>query len=304
MATVPWIKQSQGLANKIDPARIQYNPKSGIVHYAEAYNVDFDITGAVSRRLGYAATSVTTESHSFFDAGEYCVFVTGGSLCLLGMDYTTKVIGINLTVGKYMSYCQVGNMVLYMNGVQRGVIREGATYVYAKPIDPRYPDATREYSDPPIGSIIRLFSGRVYIADGSTLWYSEPFGPSLFRLAANYIPFPARIVMVAPVLGGIFVSTTRKIYFLAGKDAKQFIQTVVAHYPAIEGTDVEVDGIALNAGKISPLPVQMFTTTSGICVGTSDGQMVNLTFDTLDYPKALRGCAVYTGKKYIVSLEA
>jgi hypothetical protein len=304
MATVPWIKQSQGLANKIDPARIQYSPKTGVIHYAEAYNVDFDVTGAVSRRKGFTATSVTTEAHSFFDAGEYCLFVTGSNLAVLGMDFTVRNIRIVMIPGKYVSYCQVGNMVLYMNGVQSGIVKDGVSYAYEKPVDTRYPDSTREYSNPPVGSIIRMFSSRVYIADGSTLWYSEPFAPNLFRRAANYIPFPAKITMVAPVMGGIFVSTIRKIYFLAGKDAKQFSQLVVAHYPVIEGTDVEVDGIALNAGKISPLPVQMFTTPNGICVGTSEGQLINLNFDTLEYPKALRGCAVYTGKKYIVSLEA
>ena len=304
MATAVWVKQSGGLANKIDPARIQYNPKVGVLHLAEAYNVTFDITGAISRRLGFATTAITTESHSFFDAGEYCLFVTGSNLCILGMDYAATAIKINMAVGKYVSYCQVGNTVLYMNGVQSGMVKGGASYAYEKMADTRYPDATRDYSNPPIGSIIRIFSGRVYVADGSTLWYSDPFAPNLFRRAANYIPFPSRIVMVAPTLGGIFVSTDRKIYFLAGKDAKQFSQITVAHYPAIEGTDVEVDGIALNAGKISPLPVQMFTTVNGICAGTADGKLENLTFDTLEYPKPIRGCAVYTGSKYIVSLEA
>lgn len=304
MATALWLRQSNGLANKVDPARIQYSPKTGVTHLAEAYNVTFDITGAISRRLGYAATDIATDCHSFFDAGEYCLFVTGSNLCILGLDYTARAIKINMAIGKYVSYCQIGNIVYYMNGVQSGLVKAGVSYAYERPVDTRYPDATREYSNPPIGSIIRVFSGRVYIAEGSTLWYSDPFAPNLFRRAANYIPFPSRIVMVAPVLGGIFVSTDRKIYFLAGKDVKQFNQIVVAHYPAIEGTDVEVDGIALNAGKISPLPVQMFTTVNGICAGTAEGKLENLTYDTLEYPKSLRGCAVYTGKNYIVSLEA
>jgi hypothetical protein len=304
MATVPWIKHSQGLANKIDPARIQYSPKEGVLHYAEAYNVDFDITGAVSRRLGFIETGVTADTHSFFDAGEYCIIVSGTSLFLLAGDNSTKGIRSGLTPGKYMSYCQVGSNVIYMNGSESGIVRDGASWTYVKAVDSRYPDATREYSDPPIGTIVRFFSGRTYIADGNTLWYSEPYSINLFRRAANYVSFPGKIVMVAPVMGGLFVSTVSKIYFLSGRDPKKFELITVSHYPAIEGTDVEADGIALNAGKVSPLPVQIFTTTQGICVGTSEGQMVNLTYDILEYPKSLRGCAVYTGKKYIVSLEA
>ena len=301
MATVVWIKQAQGLANRIDPARIQYNPKTGVVNYSEAYNVNFDITGAFSRRKGFSATDITTSCHSLFDAGSSALFVSDTRLYTLTSALVATSIRTNLTLNLPMSFCQVGGMILYMNGAQSGVIEGGVSYALVKPDNPRYPDSTREYSDPPIGTIVRVHSGRIYIASGSVLWYSEPFGPNLFRLATNYIPFPADIIMVAPVIGGIFVSTTKKIYFLAGKDAKQFQQSVVAHYPAIEGTDCEVDGIAVNGGKISPVPVQMFTTTMGICVGTADGQLVNLTFEDLDIPTVTRGSAVYTGKKYIAS---
>jgi hypothetical protein len=31
--------------------------------------------------------------------------------------------------------------------------------------------------------------------------------------------------------------------------------------------------------------------------------MINLTFENLVYPKAIEGCALYTGKRYIVNLE-
>ena len=301
MATAVWIKQAQGLANRIDPARIQYNPKTGVVNYSEAYNVNFDITGAFSRRKGFSATNITTSCHSLFDTGSSALLVSDTRLYTLTSSLVSTSIRTNLTLNLPMSYCQVGDSILYMNGAQSGVVRDGVSYGYEMPPNARYPDSTRVYNNPPVGTIIKLFSGRVYIASGSVLWYSEPFGPNLFRAATNYIPFPAEIIMVAPVVGGIFVSTTKKIYFFAGKDVTQFQQSVVAHYPAIKGTDCEVDGIAVRGGKISPAPMQMFTTTMGICVGTADGQLVNLTFEELDIPVVTVGCAVYTGKKYIVS---
>lgn len=305
MAAVSWVKRSGGLANKFDPVRIEYSEKDGIAYFAEAYNIDFDITGAFSRRLGFTAVAgVTGNCHSFFNAEQYCIFVHNTALKLLAEDNTVTGIRSGLTSGKIMSYCLNGGAVYYMNGAESGVVINGVSYAYIKPDNTRYPDSTREYSDPPIGSHIRYFAGRMYIADGNVLWYSEPYGPNLFRRAANYIPFAGKIVMVAPVLSGIFVSTVSRIYFLSGKTPKEFTHSVVSQYPAIEGTDVEVDGIAINAGKISALPMQMFTTTQGICVGTAEGQLVNLTYNVLEYPKCTRGCAVFTGKKYIVSLEA
>lgn len=303
MATVLWLSQSNGLANKVDPTRIQYQEGTGVAHLAEAYNVDFDITGAISRRLGFTATDITASCHSFFFGGGECVFVSANSLCLLGSDLTATAIRA-VDGNKRMSYCQVGDSILYMNGAQKGVIKAGASWEYERPTDPRYPDSTRNYDDPPVGTIVRVHSSRVYIADGSVLWYSEPFAPNLFRRAANFIPFAAKITMVAPVAAGLVVSTAYRLYFLAGKNPKEFTLASLAGYPAIEGTDVEVDGIALEGGKYGMQPMQMFTTTKGICAVSSEGQFVNLTHQTIEYPKSNRGAAVFTGKRYIVSLEA
>ena len=303
MATTVWVKSVHGLANKFDPARIAFDPKAGISYVSEAYNVDFDITGNISRRLGFESTDITGSCHSFFFGGNYCVFVVGDALSLLGEDMTSRALRA-VTVDKFMSYTQIGDSVLYMNGSEKGVVKDGISWDYEKPAETRYPDGDRVYSDPPIGSIVRAYSGRVYIAEGNTLWYSEPFGPNLFRKATGYIKMPGRIVMIAPVLSGMFVSTEFKIYFLTGTNPKEFIQHTLTQYPAIEGTDVEVDGISLKGGEISPFPCQMFTTREGICVRTSEGKLVNLTYDTLEYPNAKRGSAVYTGSKYIVSLEA
>ena len=303
MATTVWVKSPNGLANKYDPAGVKFDPNSGVAFLSEAYNVDLDIRGRVSRRLGFESTDITSSCHSLFFGGTECVGVIGSSLSAIGEDLTARALR-TVSANNLMSYAQVGDSILYMNGAQKGVVKEGASWDYEMPDNIRYPDTDRVFIDPPIGHIVRVHSGRVYIAVGNALWYSEPFAPNLFRQGTNWVMFPGKITMIAPVIGGLFVSTANKIYFLLGNNPKEFTQQVVAHYPAIEGTDVEVDGIAVLAGELSHMPMQMFTTANGICVGLADGRLMNLTFETLDYPKAVRGSAVYTGSKYIVSLEA
>jgi len=302
MANMLWFRQSKGLATRFDPARILYDPEVGVAYLAEAYNVDFDVTGAISRRLGFEETGITGDCHSLFWNGGECLFVRNNTLCLLAEDMSYTVLREGISSEKKMQYAQVGDAIVYCNGVQKGVIRDGKDYAYSMPPKTHYPDQTKVYNDPPTGSIVRTFAGRTWIAGGNTLWYSEPYGPNLFRLSANYLAFPSKIAMVAPVFGGIFVSTASKIYFLQGTVPGQMVQNIVAHYPVIEGTDCEVDGIAVGGGKVSPLPMQMFTTSKGICVGTAEGNLINLTYETLEYPAARIGSVLYTGNKYIAAL--
>ena len=45
----------------------------------------------------------------------------------------------------------------------------------------------------PLGSIVKYYRGRIYVASGNILWYSEPFQYEQFRLDSNYFEFPEDI---------------------------------------------------------------------------------------------------------------
>jgi hypothetical protein len=302
MATVPWFKATLGLYNKADPGRHQYSEKTGVTDLAEAYNVVYGDTGDISRRLGFTATDITTECHSLFCEDGVCLFVTGDALCILDGALAFARLR-NVSVGARMSYAQIADSVFYMNGRESGIVTGGRSMVWAAPTSVKMPGTTRNYSNPPIGTIVRAFAARLWIAKDNVLWYSEPFQYSLYNLARGYVPFAAKLIMVAPTLDGIYVSTAQAIYYLGGTDPQKFNVVRVSNYPAIAGTDTTVDGIVMAGGKLSPHLVPIWTTTEGICVGLPGGNMMNLTYEKLSYPRSTVGCALYTGKEYIVNLE-
>ena len=68
----------------------------------------------------------------------------------------------------------------------------------------------------PAGAIVRWCNGRLLMAVGSLLIYSEPFMPGLYRPNKNYIPFPAPITVMEPSGSGVFVASD-KTYWLGGE---------------------------------------------------------------------------------------
>lgn len=68
----------------------------------------------------------------------------------------------------------------------------------------------------PAGSIVRHSNGRLLVATGNLLCYSEPFANGLFRPSKNYIPFPAPVTVVEPCGSGVFV-VADKTYWLDGE---------------------------------------------------------------------------------------
>ena len=295
-----------GLNTKVDPVRLPYNPETGIADLAVAYNVDIDETGRVSRRKGFTQ-QISTNCHSLFCDGGACLYVTGDALTLLRTDYTTKALR-NVQPNAIMRYCQLNDEVYYCNGWQTGRVADEVSMSWVM-ADTRYgPDTKREYSDPPVGTDVAFHASRMWVAEGDTVWYSEPFGLNYFDLAGCYFKFNSGVRMIRPVNDGIYISSEVATYFYKGVgDPKEYYKIKVADFPVVQYSDVKFHGklvfyqsgevsIDTSFGNISA----MWMAEEGICYGGYDGTFKNLTkHKTESFPSALSGSGLVYGDAYI-----
>lgn len=297
------LSSCMGLNNKIDPTRIGFDPESGISELAVAVNIDIDSSGRVSRRKGYDRV-VSGSSHSLFPFGNVCFVVLDGSLSILYPDYSYKAL-IEVDEGR-MSYCAVGTRVYFANTYEKGYIENEVVYSWEKG---NYvgPDTTKELYDPPIGKLLTVWNGRMFIALKEVLWYSEIFNYHAYALGENYVLFQSELRMVRAVRDGLFISTEEETYFLNGSTPKSFSQLKVADYPAVEGTDILVEGSKLGleepGRRLFDGKVAMWASPKGICVGRQDGLFENLTERKLVLPNAREGAGVCIDDRYVSVIE-
>lgn len=308
MSNLTILKATTGLNTKVDPARIKYDPNSGIGELAVAVNVDIDDTGRISRRKGFTQR-VAGSFHSLFCAGDTALCVTGDAFSILNEGWTTTPIR-NVTAGAKMSYCHVGDKIYYANGYETGYVFNRLSYAWASSTYVG-PTTTRVLSDPPIGKFIEHYKGRIYIAQGDTLWYSEPYNYNTFNLHASFIKFEGQIRMVRAVRDGLFISTDRTIYFLAGERADQgFVRLHVAPYAAFMYSDISLNGQLLYEQDGTPIIEQtqqddaaLWLTDKGVCYGGPDGRFVNITRNKIDLPSSLEGTSLIIKGRYIGLIE-
>lgn len=294
------LSKATGLNNKVSPTNVIYDEKSGIGDLCVAVNIDITNEGKIERRVGITATDINYSTHSLFTGINDTYFVSGSTLYALNTDFTSTVVVSGITSGYPMSYCDVLDRTYYCNTRQKGYIRHrsnnswiAGTYVG--------PDTYRVFSDPPIGSLLSLYKGRMFIAKDSTLWYSEPFAYNMFDMARSYIWFEQPITSILPVEDGIFVSAD-KVYFLRGNQPIEFVQSVISLYPVIGKTGVIVQGEnLLDKSYIGKCAI--WTSQDGIFLGFGNGQVKNLTKDKLNLPPIGGGCAVYHNEAYISLLR-
>jgi len=294
-------KATSGLNNRVDATRLRADLENGLTALAAAYNVDIDDSGRLTRRKGY--TRIFDGSvHSIFGTDDICLFVSESSLYRLFPSYDTEELRTGLKVGARMSYVRAGNDIYYSNGSENGIVRNGVAVDWVGE-DYVGPTTTKTFSDPPAGHLLEVYNGRMYIAEGEVIWYSEPFAYSWFNLASNWIPFASEIQMMRAVDGGLYVSDEAKTYFLAGEDAPQLGITTIAEYPAIRGTDVIVEGGLTGQEETQAKRFILWTSPRGICIGIANGGFKNLTERNLVIPSARFGGGLYSDGHYITTLE-
>jgi len=293
-------KGTNGLNTRTDPARIEFNPESGVQDLAACKNVDVDDTGRISRRKGFEK-KISGNFHSGFSCGDYSLCVTGDALTVIEQDYTTSPIR-QVTVGKRMSYVKVGSEIYYANGVETGVVKNRISYSWVKTLELREV-TTRILSSPPVGHLLSFFNGRIYIAVDNTLYYTEANSRNHVDLASNVIIESSRIRMIAPVDGGIYIGNSKEILFYKGESPKTFTRTLVANYPVIEGTET----VAMTS-QIGDLEkggkVVLMGTEQGLAVGFPEGKFVNFSEDKISYPSARYGAGIYKDRKYIITMQS
>jgi hypothetical protein len=144
----------------------------------------------------------------------------------------------------------------------------------------------------PLGSIIRYYRGRMYIASGNILWYSEPFQYEQFRLDSNYFEFPEEIREVMPVEDGIWIGSDR-LYYLSGEEPDKFKRTVKEHIKIVAGTSTRISGSYIHMDN-TPIGYKWLVTSNiGIWVLFNQGLCINLTAENVALDQADKGASLF-----------
>ncbi len=305
MKAIPLYRASTGLKTSVDPVRLHETPEA--IPLAAAVNVDIDDTGKITRRKGYVK-KLSIPVHSLFASDNMFLCGSGDSLVSVASGYFVQKLA-SITPEGGINYVKVNGDVYWSSGYEKGIIRRGMNIPWVRGTYVG-PNTSRVYNDPPLGGVMTHYKGRVYIAQGQVLWFSEPFNFGAFDLARNVISFPANITMLHAVEGGIWVSDQTATYFLRGDNPQNFTLQFRSNDPAVQGTSIEVQGLAFPRQEGGYSFIQshghfsiLWVSTAGICCGSPDGQMVNITRDDVDIPAATSGSASVISGKYIATLN-
>jgi hypothetical protein len=295
-----------GLKNTVDRERL------GPDELELAVNIDLDDLGQIHRRKGYKLAAAGNYG-SLFRSNEGIVYgVKNGSLGIINPDFSFDALQggySNATV----CYVQVGTNIYFSSGDAglSGIINQVARTVGPWGSEPDIflspvvnPTLTlpairgRLIGKPPLATSLAYFNGRIYLAQGFTLWATELFLYNFVEKVTNFLPFEAGITMVGSVTDGLYVGTQEGVWFLSGP-FKEMKRVRVMDSPVLSGSLAYIPQELANPPQVgldqnTAVAVSLlFMTEAGYCTGRDSGQCYNETEAKVIFPSAVSAAATF-----------
>lgn len=217
----------RGMDNRRPDFKLALGREEGGGHLLrDALNVDVTAQGTVKTRAGYVLAQAGSDCHSLWSPveGGYALYVDDGNLYRIDSAKTLVAGGFgNVTP---VRYAQVYEAVYFTDG-----LRVGSYHPITGPT-PKWASTTAtDIGDQVLvpmtaGQHIAHHAGRLLVAVGSAVIYSEPFTPNLRDESKGFELFPAPITCLVAVEGGVFV-VADKTYFIAGGFPAQAVRAVL-----------------------------------------------------------------------------
>jgi hypothetical protein len=296
-----------GLKNTVDMERLE--PKD----LAQAINIDLDDKGQPRRRRGYTKM-VSGDCHSLFQSDGGVVYVVKNSvLGVLNPDYSFSSCGVSIFGSSVnsLAYIQVGKDIYYSGCGTSGIIdtRDNTVSFWGSTNDLFLSPVVNPTANlpairgkllgkPPIASILAYYNGRIYLAEGSTLWCTELYLYNYVDKTRNFAQFDGDITMVGVITDGIYVGTTKGVWFLNGKSYPFPIQNILSE-GVIPGSMVYIPGELADQtppGPEADTPAGAslaFMTSRGYFLGKDGGQAFGLTEEKFIFPGMVRASSLF-----------
>lgn len=211
----------------------------------DALNVDVTPQGSIKTRAGYQRAVSGADVHSLWSplSTDFALYVDDGTIYRLNRDGTTQVVAPGFGASTPVRYAQVHEAVYFTDG-----LRVGSYHPVVGPTPAWESTGTQMVGDQalmpmPAGSNIAFHRNRLLVAVGQVLTYSEPFMPHLRDQARGFEIFPAPIMCVAAVEGGVAV-VADKTYFSPGGFPSQNLQAVLPYGAPEQQAGYRDDGTA------------------------------------------------------------
>ncbi|MGB9592347.1 MAG: hypothetical protein ACPL1K_07505, partial [Candidatus Kryptoniota bacterium] len=182
-----------------------------------AINCDIDDSGFLRRRRGFRK-ALAGDARSLWSNGTCCFYASGTMLRRLYGDFSSELVLNGLDPNLEVEFVDINGVIYFTNNEVIGFIENGKAYPFPEVDKEEEPFKRRMVG----GHLIEYYNGRLYVAQESSIFYSDAMRFTVMDVRKNFILMSGYITMLKAVSNGIYVGAGEKTYFLSGLDPNDF----------------------------------------------------------------------------------
>lgn len=144
----------------------------------------------------------------------------------------------------------------------------------------------------PPGDIVRWHNGRLFVAQGAMLHYSEPYALGRYNPFRNYLLFAKPITVLEPCTNGIYI-VADQTYWLPGDVSQAELQTALPY-----------GGVFGSGGQTPDRNACYWMSERGMVLGSQSGEVTNLQDENVAVEKAQVAGTLYRERDGIKQMLA
>ena len=198
---------------------------------------------------------------------------------------------------------------LYLTSQNGGELARGEDYPIALqslevPLIPKRGAAAafRHMEPMPTGDYLGYWRGRLVVARGSVLRFSEALAYHVHDPLHGFVQMPQRITFLHPVDGGLWVGQVDHVAFLAGSTPGELVMARKTAKAPVPGSAVALDAEA--AGEISSggASTVVWLAANGYVLGSPSGSVVETRGGRLSGITGNRATSIVFGKRLLTAV--
>ena len=264
-------------------------------------NWDIDDSGKLEVRPEFETLPMVPGCHSMWTKADQSL-----TLVFVGSELHRLVGGVTLlSLGYFISgrgrvwFVEINDEVYFSNGEDGGVLTDYLTVepfgttpaIPEQPAGSEVVDPRTFYQPMPFGRYLARYAGRLWVAVGDTIFYSQPINYSQHDRRYDFITAPGYITGFGAVSDGLYVSTRQEVFFLRGDDPKEMRLVKCSDAAAVLDSQVylpfdtvDTDALSINGSQYQVSNAFAWLSRHGLCIGLPSGVVRILTADRARLP--------------------
>lgn len=285
------LQQFAGLKNTVSAERLAPG------ELEIALNIDIDDVGQPRRRRGTQLVAAGNWHSIFTTESGRVVGVRNGVLGEILPDFSFNSFGY-FCGDALLAWEQIGERLFFSSDFVSGIVNGDEVSVWGQiggagiwlspvvnPTATLAPIRGKLLGKPPMATALAYWNGRMYLANGKTLWATELYLYEVVDRTKNFMQFESDITAIAAVTDGIYVGTQTGIFFLSGNSFDKLARISVGAYGCAPRSMVKAIPDGLPNQKTVSRAAILCMTDQGLCVGYDAGVFSIMTDDNVWFPK-------------------